>query len=550
MSGVEADYRNRIERFRWSIPPRFNIAEVCADRWAREAPDRPALLAYTPDGPLIATSFGDLKGQSDRLAAGLVSQGLQPGDRIAILLPQSAQTVVAHLAAYKLGAIAVPLAALFGTEALRFRLVASGAAAVITNAFGLAKLAALEADGGGSFAGLILCTDGASGPAGDYHRMIADARVSNFKPLETRPDNPAMMIFTSGTTGAPKGVLHGHRVLLGHLPGISYSHAGFPAAGDRFWTPSDWAWAGGLLNVLLPSLYHGVPVVFGPFRRFDPEEAFVLMEKARVKNVFLPPTAINLMGGLGEPARFDLAIRTIAAAGESLGREAFEWANSRLQLTINEFYGLTECNYVLGSSAALGVSRAGAIGKPVPGHDVAIVDPDGAPVRAGDEGQIAISRPDPSMFLEYWNDPQATRDRFRGERLMTGDMAIADDDGYVRFIGRNDDLIISSGYRIGPTEIEECLRSHASVAQAAVVGKPDAVRNQIVKAYLVLDTGTAPSPSLVDALRAHVRERLSAAECPREISFVAEIPLTTSGKVIRRHFRDLARAETGANEVI
>lgn len=544
MSDAGSDYRNRIEGFQWSIPPRFNIADACADRWAQRAPARTALLSFNPDGPLVATTFGDLKVQSDRLAAGLASRGLGRGDRIAILLPQSVETVVSHLAAYKLGAICVPLAALFGTDALRFRLASSGAVAIITNAAGVTKLSTLGKDGDGSFTGQIFCTDGHSGTAEDYHRVIATAGT-DFKRQDTSPDDPAMMIFTSGTTGAPKGTLHGHRVLLGHLPGVSFSHAGFPAAGDRFWTPSDWAWAGGLLNVLLPALYHGVPVVFGPFRKFEPEAAFALLEKADIRNVFLPPTAINLMRGASEPSRYDLKIRTIAAAGESLGREAFDWARTALKLTVNEFYGQTECNYVLGSSEALGVSRSGAIGKPIPGHDVAVVNADGSRVEVGEQGQIAITRPDPSMFLEYWNDPQATADRFHGDLLMTGDMAVEDEDGYIHFIGRNDDLIISSGYRIGPTEIEDCLQSHADVAQAAVVGKPDPVRNQIVKAYVTLKPGVAPGSALAAGIQRHVRERLSAAESPREIGFVSEIPLTTSGKVIRRHFRDLASAETG-----
>ena len=358
-----------------------------------------------------------------------------------------------------------------------------------------------------------------------------------------------MMIYTSGTTGQPKGALHGHRVLLGHLPGFSLTHEFAPQPDDRVWTPSDWAWAGGLLNVLLPALYFGTPVVFGPFRRFDPEEAFALMAEAGVRNAFLPPTAIKLMEGVERPLdRFDFRLRTIASAGESLGRGPFERAKGIFGRAINEFYGQTECNYVLGSCAALGVSRAGAIGKPVPGHTVAVIGPDGSVLPPDETGEIAVRRPNPSMFLEYWRQPEATRDKFVGDWMLTGDQAVRDEDGYVHFIGRNDDVIISSGYRIGPGEVEDCLASHPAVALAAVVGKPDPVRTEIVEAFVTLKPGHRPSAALAEEIRLFVRARLSAAEYPREVIFVDEIPLTTSGKVIRRGFRERALQEAAAEE--
>ncbi|MBN9010920.1 MAG: AMP-binding protein, partial [Rhizobiales bacterium] len=313
----------------------------------------------------------------------------------------------------------------------------------------------------------------------------------------------------------------------------------FPSAGDRLWTPSDWAWAGGLLNALLPSLFHGTPVVFGPFRPFDPDEALALMAKAEVRNAFLPPTALKMMRG-SDPARYDLKLRTIGAAGESLGREAFVWAKEKLGLPVNEFYGQTECNYVIGSSAALGVSRAGAIGKPIPGHDVTLLDEAGREVPDGVAGQIAVRRPDPVMFLGYWNQPEATAAKFLGDWMLTGDQAIRDSDGYIRFIGRDDDVIISAGYRIGPAEIEDCLLAHPTVAMAAAVGKPHPVRTEIVKAFIVLKPGFERSDRLAEEIRLFVRARLSAAEYPREIAFVDEIPMTTTGKVVRRALRELA----------
>jgi acetyl-CoA synthetase len=520
--------------FHWSLPARFNIAEACCDRYALAEPERPALIRYAADGTLAPVSYGALREQSLRLAAALRERDVARGDRVAILLPQSAETVAAHFAAYRLGAIALPLAALFGTDALRFRLAESGARAMVTDADGLAKLAEIRSE----LPALetVLCLDGAASGAEDYRAALAGVAADLPEPA-TGPDDPALMIFTSGTTGPPKGALHGHRVLLGHLPGFGVTHTPFPSAGDRLWTPSDWAWAGGLLNALLPSLYHGVPVVFGPFRPLDPDEALALMAGAGVRNAFLPPTALKMMRG-SDPSRFDLKLRTIGAAGESLGREAFLWAREKLGLAVDEFYGQTECNYVIGSSAALGVSRPGAIGKPLPGHEVGIIDAAGNEVPAGTPGQIAVRRPDPVMFLGYWNQPEATAAKFTGDWMMTGDQAIRDEDGYIHFLGREDDIIISAGYRIGPSEIEDCVMAHPAVALAAAVGRPDMVRTEIVRAFVVLRQGYAPSEALAADIRRFVRTRLSAAEYPREITFVDEIPMTTTGKVIRRALRE------------
>jgi acetyl-CoA synthetase len=270
------------------------------------------------------------------------------------------------------------------------------------------------------------------------------------------------------------------------------------------------------------------------------------MAEMRVRNAFIPPTALRMMKAVsGIRGRFRLDLRTIASAGEALGRETFDWARAELGLTINELYGQTECNLVLGSCAALGVSRAGAIGLPVPGHEVALIDADGRPVPVGETGQIAVRRPDPVMFLGYWENPEATAKKFVGDWMITGDQGIADVDGYVHFFGRDDDVITSSGYRIGPGEIEDCLTGHPAVALAAAVGKPDPLRTEIVKAYVVLNDGVSPSDALGAEISLWVREKLSAHEYPREVEFVDSMPLTTTGKVIRRIFRDRAAREAG-----
>jgi acetyl-CoA synthetase len=238
--------------------------------------------------------------------------------------------------------------------------------------------------------------------------------------------------------------------------------------------------------------------------------------------------------------RHALRLRTVGSGGESLGAETCEWGKSALGLVINEFYGQTECNLVLAACAAIGVSRPGAIGKPVPGHRVAVIRPDGSPCAPDEVGQIAIARPDPVMFLEYWGKADATREKFLGDWMTTGDQGVADIDGYIRFIGRDDDVITSAGYRIGPTEIEDCLIRHPAVALAAVVGKPDPVRTEIVKAFIVLKSGHAPSEALAADIQGFVRTRLSAHEYPREVAFIEQMPMTTTGKVIRRLLRQQA----------
>jgi acetyl-CoA synthetase len=528
------DYDALYRSFRWQVPARYNIGVDVCDRWAAREPSRTAIFNLGADGAVQEIGYGTLRERSNRLANVLAARGIGRGDRVAILLPQSPAVAVSHIAIYKLGAVALPLAMLFGVEAIAYRLADSGARALITNAQGLAKLAGARADG----LDLVLSLDGAADGAEDFHALLARA-ASDFTPVATAADDPALMIYTSGTTGPPKGALHAQRVLLGHLPGIEVPHEFLPQPGDRFWTPADWAWAGGLLNVLLPALHYGVPVVAHKFEKFDPEQAYALMARMGVRNAFIPPTALRMLRSVPPPAGA-LHLRSVGSGGEALGGETYDWGKSALGVTINEFYGQTECNLVLSSCAAIGVSRPGAIGKPVPGHRVAVIRPDGARCAPGELGQIAIARPDPVMFLEYWGKPDATRDKFIGDWMTTGDQGLADDDGYVRFIGRDDDVITSAGYRIGPTEIEDCLIRHPAVALAAVVGKPDAVRTEIVKAFIVLKSGHAPSEALATDIQGFVRTRLSAHEYPREVAFIDEMPMTTTGKVIRRLLRQRA----------
>ena len=522
--------------FRWQIPAQYNIGADISDKWAARKPSRTAIVHVHPDGRSDNYSFGWLRENSNRLANALRAHGVARGDRVAVYLPQSPEVVSTHAAIYKLGAVALPIAIVFGPDALSYRLQNSGAKAIVTNAAGAAKVAENRGEAPGLK--LVVSVDGAENGVEDFRTLIEKASA-DFSAVATTPDDPGLMIYTSGTTGQPKGALHGHRVVLGHLPGVELPHDFFPQPGDLFWTPADWAWAGGLLDVLLPSLHHGVPVVSRKFDKFDPDEAYALMAKQGIRNVFIPPTALRMLRSAQSPRdRHDVKLRTLGSGGESLGAETYEWGKETFGLVINEFYGQTECNLVLSSCAMLGVSKPGAIGKAVPGHEVAVIREDGNVCEPEELGQIAVKRPNPVMFLEYWQREQATKEKFIGDWMLTGDQGVQDAEGYFHFVGRDDDVITSAGYRIGPGEIEDCLIRHPAVALAAVVGKPDALRTEIVKAFVQLKPGFAANEQLASEIQNFVRTKLAAHEYPREVDFVEAMPMTTTGKVIRRLLRE------------
>jgi acetyl-CoA synthetase len=544
MLPISDTYENLRRDFRWDVPEKFNIGVAVSDDWAARDPGLICLQHFNPDGAHLSLTYGAFAARSSSFAQGLLDQGVLPGDRVAILLPQSFETAIAHAGIYKLGGIALPLALLFGVEALEYRLRDAGAAAIVTNRYGHEKIAAIRSQLPDLKCVVLVDAEASGTIAFD---ALADRPAPAFVAVDTTPDDPAMMIYTSGTTGPPKGALHGHRVLLGHIPGFQFHHAFLPQPGDRMWTPADWAWAGGLLNALLPSLLLGVPVVSSPGRKFDPHMAFRILEQMDVRNAFIPPTALRLMKSVENPrSLYRLNLRTIGSAGEALGRETWEQASQAFGVPVNEFYGQTECNIVLSSAANLGVLKPGSMGKPAPGHDVAIIDGEGRVRPAGVVGQVAVRRPDPVMFLGYWKNEAATAAKFIGDWMTTGDQGVQDEEGYVTFFGRDDDVITSSGYRIGPGEIEDCLAGHPAVQLAAAIGKPDPVRTEIVKAYVVLKPGHEAGPELEVDIRNWVKTRLSMHEYPREIEFLDSLPLTTSGKVIRRILRDRATVETDA----
>ncbi|MFA7430905.1 MAG: acyl-CoA synthetase, partial [Rhodospirillaceae bacterium] len=512
-------YEEGAAAFRWQVPELYNIgADVC-DRHAAATPDRVALIVEEADGTVRRHTFGALKEASDRCALALRALGVERGDRVAILLPQSMETAVAHIAVYKLGAIAVPLFVLFGEDALSYRLGDSGAKVLVTDVANRDRVLALNA------VTTVLCVGGGTGTV-DFHEALGNAGTE-FTPVATTADDPALIIYTSGTTGKPKGALHAHRVLLGHLPGVEMPHEMFPQPGDLFWTPADWAWIGGLLDVLLPALHHGVPVLAHRARKFDPAEAFALMNRHGVRNVFMPPTALKLMRQVPNPPRTRL--RSIGSGGETLGAELLDWGRATFGLTINEFYGQTECNLVVGNCARLMEVRPGAMGRAIPGHDVAVIDETGQKLPPGQVGRLAVRHPDPVMFLGYWNNPSATADKFIGDWLLTGDMGRQDDDGYFWFLGRDDDVITSAGYRIGPGEVEDALMKHPAVALAAAVGVPDATRTEVVKAFVVLKDGHDPTDELAKDIQGFVKHRMAAHAYPRMVAFVDALPMTPTG---------------------
>ncbi len=525
------------ERFEWDIPDRYNIGADICDKWALTDPDRLAIIDVAEDGTATHHSFGHLYRLSSRLAHAL-GRDAGRGDRIAVLLPQCVETAAAHIAATKMGAISIPLFTLFGPDALLHRLRDSGARVVITNAAGAGTIAGLR----DQLPDLVrvLCIDGNGTGAEDFASAIA-GQPDRFDPVDTAAEDPAILIYTSGTTGNPKGALHAHRVLLGHLPGVEMSHDFFPQDGDRIWTPADWAWIGGLLDVLMPALHHGIPVVARRFRKFTAQGAFDLMRDQRVRNAFLPPTALKIMRGDTAAEPHGLTLRSVASGGETLGSELIDWGQRVFGCTINEFYGQTECNMIVSSCAALAPAEPGVMGFGVPGHDVRVIDDAGRPLPEGVEGSVAVRAPDPVMFLRYWNRPDATKAKFlhaeTGDWLLTGDRGMTTRSGRIRFVGRDDDVISSSGYRIGPAEIEDCLLTHPAVRMAGVVGAPDPVRGEVVAAFVQLVDGAEPSDRLASDIADHVKTRLAAYEYPRILRFIDEMPMTTTGKIIRGALR-------------
>jgi acetyl-CoA synthetase len=572
MTGTD-EYDALHRGFRWQVPEHFNIADVCCTRWAGRG--GVAVRWEHEAGHAGTLTYAELHAEADRLAAGLARLGVQRGDRVAVVMPQRPETAIAHIALYRLGAVAMPLSMLFGPEALAFRLQDSGARVALVDESAIANLRAVRAECP-ELAHVVAAGAAAGQGDVDWAAVLAPPGT-RWPAVRTRADDAAVLIYTSGTTGPPKGALIPHRALLGNLTGFVCSQDWFPhtasGAPAVFWSPADWAWTGGLMDALLPTLYFGREIV--AFQgRFAPERAFELMARHGVTHSFLFPTALKaMMKAVPRPReRYALKLESVMSAGEAVGDAVFAWCREALGLTVNEMFGQTEINYVVGNCQrfrdaagrvhAAWPARPGSMGRPYPGHRVAVIDDEGRECPRGTPGDVAVHRldvhghPDPVFFLGYWKNERATRAKFSGDPAAswcrTGDTAVMDADGYLWYQGRSDDVFKAAGYRIGPSEIENCLVKHPAVANAAVVPKPDAERGALVKAYVVLAPGFRGDAALVDALQQHVRGRLAPYEYPKEIEFIDALPMTTTGKVQRRVLRlqEEARAAERARSAV
>lgn len=538
------NYNDVYSRFEWDIPDRLNMAEQTCERHARANPDQVGLIVANTDGSHQEYTWSELSRLSNQMANLITAHGLERGDRFGILLSQSVEAALGHLACWKMGAISIPLFSLFGEEALLFRLKDSGAKMIITEARQLDKILAIR-DELPDLEHIILIDGDETADTIQLWPNLNRAS-DQFDMLDTGPDDPSYIIYTSGTTGNPKGALMGHRSLLGHMAGVEFFHDFFPQPDDLMWTPADWAWIGGLMNCLMGAWYHGVPVLAYRAPKYDPEDALRLMAKYNVRNTFMPPTALKIMKRVHDIKSFGTKLRTIAVAGEPMGRELLDWGQREFGITFNEFYGQTECNLVVGNCQQVMDVVSGSMGKPIPGHTVSVIDELGNQMPAGEEGQIAVRLGDPVMMLEYWNNPEATRKKFLDDWLLTGDQGMTDENGYIWFLARDDDVITSAGYRIGPGEIEDCLSKHDAVSLAAAIGVPDPVRTEIVKVFITLNQGYDASDGLEEDIRSFVKTRLSPHEYPREIEFVDTLPVTSTGKIKRNDLRNLERAKRQA----
>jgi len=546
--------------FRWQVDEYFNIAEACCGRWARAEP-RTAIRIHKPGAKTVSHSFQELQKAADALSQVLAGLGVQRGDRVAIVMPQRLETAVAYMAVFQMGAVAMPLSMLFGPEALEYRLQDSDAVVAICDESSIESLKAIR--GHCPALRTVIAAGTAKGQGDlDYDTALA-AQKGVFMAVKTKAEEGAILIYTSGTTGPPKGALLPHRALIGNLPGFVCSHNwfGFDGKANKksdavFWSPADWAWTGGLMDALLPSLYFGRPIV--AFNgRFSPELAFNLMAEQGVTHTFLFPTALKaMMKAYPRPAQhFKLKLQAMMSAGEAVGDAVFAYCRDQLGVTVNEMFGQTEINYVVGNCSRFWPARPGSMGKGYPGHRVAVIDDEGHECPVDVPGDVSVNRydihgdPDPIFFLGYWKKEAATRNKFTGDWCRTGDLARRDADGYLWYEGRADDVFKAAGYRIGPGEIENCLVKHPAVANAAVVPKPDRERGAVVKAYVVIAPGQVVARNghpggaarfeeeLTAQLQAHVKTMLAPYEYPKEIEFIDSLPMTTTGKVQRRVLR-------------
>ena len=529
-------YEALVEGFEWDIPERMNIASEVFDRWSSDR-RRIALYVERPDGRRDVWSYWELIRLAKRYANFLVSLGVERGDRVSLVMPQSAEVAALHLAVYAVGATVLPMSSLYGPDSYRHILSDSRTGAIVVAEEFADRIRMVTGD----LPDLETVVIYGRPQEGERSLAEADGFSAEFSPVDTASMDPAMLLYTSGSTGHPKGALHGHRIIEGYLLTFKlFFNVEFDES-TVFYTPSDWAWVGGLLDILLPALVFGHPVVADQ-KRFSAERAFEVIARNGVTHAFLTPTALKMMAQVPEPAlKFDLDLRVIASGGESVADELHRWSERDLGAVINEFYGLTEVNHLVGGCQALWTGVPGWMGLPYPGRTVGVLDDDSEQIGPGEIGEIAVRPGDPTQMIEYWGNPAATAGRYRDGWIMTGDQGTVDEKGNIRFLGRDDDMISSAGYRIGPAEVEESLVRHPAVAEVAVIPSPDPIRGQVVKAMVVLVEGTEGSDELTAELQAQVKTQLAAYKYPRIVEYVEKLPKTTTGKLNRKLLASLER---------
>ncbi|WP_299269589.1 acyl-CoA synthetase [Halorientalis sp.] len=524
-------YEEAYEQFEWDVPESFNIAEAVCGRWAdaEDGKQRVALFYERVDGTRETYTFWQVQRVANRVSNMLADRGVERGSRVGIVLPQRPETLFANLGVLQMGAVSVPLSVLYGREGLRYRLAHSQTEVAIVDEERADLVAELRSEL--DHLETVITVDGADGVDGYSWERETAAASPDFETVETGADDSAYIIYTSGTTGKPKGAHHAHRKLLGYIPGWQMINE-MPGDGAVHYTPSGWSWVGGLFAVVWGAWFHGQPVL-GHGGQFDPETVYELLERYGVTNALLTATMIRMMDDI-DYTQYDLDLEVVPSGGEKVTPDIFEFVENEWDAVVNEIYGQTECNFLVGTNTQLMDVDREASGKPCPGHEVAIIDAETGERRPpGEIGHIAVKQRDPSMLLDYWESPELTDDLFLGDWMKTGDAGSRDEDGFIYYEGRADSVIITSGYRVSPLEVEECLREHDAVDDAVVVGVDDQERGTLVKAFVKPAADAERSSSLVTEIQSFVKEREAAYKYPRDVEFVEEFPTTVSGKIKR-----------------